>query len=251
MKATIRTSKLTSHALMSVLAALIFFMATSPAEVRAQNDPNKFPALEEFITTVTNGNPQALRGVYVPQVMSLTIVQQPQGDSRFVSRKNSVATQFSMAAKVGNIGLLAHNDLAGRLFFAIQQNDLVILIYGNGRTETFIVDGVHKYQAVMRGTYIDMDTQNTLGTGELFDSMYRGDYHVTLQTCIEKNGNPDWGRLFIIARPVGSEEDENDEAALNAADVETAQPPIVLGWPIAAFDSTINLNKTNASMPLY
>jgi hypothetical protein len=39
-------------------------------------------------------------------------------------------------------------------------------------------------------------------TGELFETAYAGNYHLTLQTCIENNGDVSWGRLFIIARPM-------------------------------------------------
>ena len=48
----------------------------------------------------------------------------------------------------------------------------------------------------------DLETQTSLTAEELFNNVYRGDYHLTLQTCIENNGNSSWGRLFIVASPV-------------------------------------------------
>jgi len=36
---------------------------------------------------------------------------------------------------------------------------------------------------------------------QLFNRVYRGDRHVTFQTCIDANGDISWGRLFVIAIP--------------------------------------------------
>jgi len=35
----------------------------------------------------------------------------------------------------------------------------------------------------------------------LFRLVYRGERHITFQTCIEAYGNGSWGRLFVIAKP--------------------------------------------------
>ncbi|HRJ74870.1 MAG TPA: hypothetical protein PLX90_02685, partial [Anaerolineales bacterium] len=50
--------------------------------------------------------------------------------------------------------------------------------------------------------FIDLNTQEFLTAEGLFNKVYRGDFHVTLQTCIEKDGDLSWGRLFIIAKPI-------------------------------------------------
>ena len=54
-----------------------------------------------------------VRGIYIYNVMALAIVQQPTGNPGYVSTAESVATQFSMEAEVGIIGLLARNTHAG------------------------------------------------------------------------------------------------------------------------------------------
>jgi hypothetical protein len=38
--------------------------------------------------------------------------------------------------------------------------------------------------------------------GGLFNMAYGGEHHLTLQTCIESQGDFAWGRLFIIAKPL-------------------------------------------------
>jgi hypothetical protein len=38
---------------------------------------------------------------------------------------------------------------------------------------------------------------------EVFYDFYSGDPHLTLQTCIEKDGDWSWGVRFILAEPTG------------------------------------------------
>ncbi|MFN7034719.1 MAG: hypothetical protein ACK4SN_00005, partial [Bellilinea sp.] len=55
------------------------------------------------------------------------------------------------------------------------------------------VDGVLRYQDLATGEVID--------TVQLFAKFYMGEAHLTLQTCISRDGDPAWGRLFIYAVP--------------------------------------------------
>lgn len=110
-----------------------------------------------------------------------------------------------MASAYGTVGLLAHNYLAGASFQSIERGDEIILIYGDGRTQTFLVEDIQRYQALQPfspySNFRDLDTDAVLTAEQLFNKVYRGDFHLTLQTCIEHEGNLSWGRLFIIAKP--------------------------------------------------
>jgi hypothetical protein len=189
-----------------LLTGILFCVLALPAPVYAKDVPNQIPSLSTFIENVKNGNADALRGVYVSDVMALLIVQQPAGQPGFVSSEESVATQFGMAKDAGNIGLLAHNTHAGKFFSEIKQGDQVILVYGDGHTENFTVNSIKQYQALdplnPYSKFKDLETQTTSTAEGVFNRMYRGKHHLTLQTCIDNNGNPSWGRLFIIANPV-------------------------------------------------
>jgi hypothetical protein len=113
-----------------------------------------------------------------------------------------------MASEVGNIGLLAHNHLAGSSFANIKDGDRIILIYGDGHLESFLVERIEQYQALSPlspySQFKDLATESVLTAEDLFREVYRGEYHLTLQTCIDNQGNSSWGRLFIIAKPIAN-----------------------------------------------
>jgi len=163
------------------------------------------PNFPSFVESVKDGSADVLKGVYVPDVLSLPVVQQPVGNPGYVSTNAGVVTQFSMAAEVGNVGLLAHNHLAGENFVNLNIGDEVRLVYGNGEIEYFIVTELLEYQALQPyspySEFRKLDTDQTISAAELFRKVYRGDRHVTFQVCIEENGIDAWGRLFVIAQP--------------------------------------------------
>jgi len=190
----------------SLLFILLACILALPTQASAKAAPGAVPNLASFIQTVQDGNAAALRGVYVPNVMAFAIEQQPSGYAGYVSSADGVVTQFGIASEVGNVGLLAHNTHAGASFSNIQQGNLIVLVHGDGQAETFRVQSIQQYQALdpynPYSQFKDLETQTTLTAEELFNKVYRGDYHLTLQTCIENNGNESWGRLFIVAVPV-------------------------------------------------
>ena len=135
----------------------------------------------------------------------LAIVQQPINDPWFVSNGEGQVTEFRMAADLGTIGLLAHEDKAGRYFFDLVPGQEVRLIYGNGITEQFIVTRIERYQALQPNSqfslFRNLETNELISANDLFLRMYSGERRVVFQTCIEANGNVNWGRLFVVAYP--------------------------------------------------
>jgi hypothetical protein len=206
MASRFRLTQLKNVIFASALICILVCVFALPTQVYAKDVPNALPALNTFIETVKDGDAAVIRGVYVSNVMALAVVQQPAGNPGYVSPEESVATQFSIATEMGNVGLLAHNTHAGSFFSNIKQGDLIILIYGDGHIEGFLAQRIQRYQALSPlspySEFKDMETQTTSTAEELFNKVYRGNYHLTLQTCIENNGNSSWGRLFIVASPV-------------------------------------------------
>ena len=190
--------------------SLFLFLLTAfflnPTATQAIGNPNEnLPTFADFSQSVQNGQADVLRGVYVPDVLALRIVQQPQDHPYYVSNRNGEATQFSIASQYGNIGLLAHNTLSGKSFARLSFGQQVHLVYGDGRVEKFIVVNTLRFRASepesISSSFHNLDRKETLSANEMFLRAYAGKRHLVFQTCIEANQNPSWGRLFIFALP--------------------------------------------------
>ncbi|HXQ36073.1 MAG TPA: hypothetical protein VN843_18805 [Anaerolineales bacterium] len=163
------------------------------------------PGFSDFSKTVQNGKANILGGVYVPNVLAFPIVQQPSGNAAYVSSNDGQVTQFAMASQYGNVGLLAHNYLSGRVFSQLAVGQEVRLVYGDGKVEYFIVKEVLQYQAIQPNSpwssFRDLKDDTILTAEQMFKHVYAGDRHVTFQTCIYSEGISSWGRLFVVAVP--------------------------------------------------
>lgn len=189
-----------------VLVLTSHLTSTTVSALTGDRDETSLPVLTDFVKQVWDGEANVLRGVYVPDVMALPVMQQPIDEPGFVSRNNGEVTQFSGASYLGNIGLLAHNNLSGRHFSQLEVGTEVHLVFGDGRVDDFVVTEVMHFQALQPNSFwsyfLDIATDEILSAGQVFDLVYNGDYHLTFQTCIEDNGDLNWGRMFVIAMPL-------------------------------------------------
>ena len=190
------------------LSLLLFTLASlllNPVSALAMGNPANLPTFTQFSKSVQNGQKDILRGVYAENIMALPVVQQPVGNAGYISSTDGEMTQFHMASQFGNIGLLAHNHLSGKSFSSLMVGQEVRLIYGDGHIEYFTVKEVLRYQALQPNnpysSFKNVNDNETLTAEQMFKRVYFGDRHLTFQTCIEADGNPSWGRLFIIAIP--------------------------------------------------
>lgn len=184
---------------LAILVAFLFNPISALATAGSTID------FSDFSRSVQNGQADVLTGVYVSNVMALPVVQQPYENAVFVSNNDNVVTQFRMASQFGIIGLLAHNHLSGSSFSQLAIGQEVRLVNGDGSVEYFVIAEVLRYQALQPtspySSFRNLDKDETLSAEEMFKQVYFGDRHVTFQTCIEAEGNPSWGRLFVIAIP--------------------------------------------------
>ncbi len=166
-------------------------------------------SLDEFIASLSGGQPDQLMGVYVDGLFALPVVEQPANDPNFVSSDGSVLTRFRTPSRYGVTGILAHNYLSGSLFYQLQPGQEIVLVYGGGRAARYRVTGIQNFQALSpHDVYSDFRDLNgpggeTLTASELFNRIYTTSGTLVLQTCIEANGEYSWGRMFITAGPVG------------------------------------------------
>lgn len=213
-----------SRFLIVYLTALLLF---SPSGVsRAQNIPVTYsnyprlshhaereieaaPQLSDFISRFINGDSNSLTGVYVANTFVFPIVQQPEGQDVFVSDTPETITQFRSASRFGTVGLLAHNSLAGADFFRLRLGQRVTLVRGDGSLREYKIQMIRRFQALDPESpfsqFIDLDKpQGELSSADVFNQMYNRGDQVVFQTCIAKDGNASWGRIFIIATPTVS-----------------------------------------------
>ena len=163
------------------------------------------PNLASFTAQTLNGNFNQVTGIYSTGHFALPVVQQPAENAAYIATSPDTATQFSLANQYGSLGFLAHNNLAGSLFFNLTQGSIVTVIYGDGHYRYFIVDEIRHFQAVSPNNpysnFIDLEQGNSLSVSDLFYQTYGVAGQAVFQTCINKNGVDSWGRLFVIAHP--------------------------------------------------
>ena len=183
-----------------------FFYNPRPTQAFGNAGEN-LPNFVDFRRSVKNGEEDILRSVYIADVLELPVVQQPADDPYYVSNRNGEATQFGMASQYGNMGLLAHNTLSGKYFSKLDVGQEVRLVYGDGRVEYFVIKQVLRFRALepesVTSSFQNLDRNEVLSSGEMFNRAYAGERRLVFQTCIEANGNVSWGRLFVIAVPKG------------------------------------------------
>jgi hypothetical protein len=190
-----------------IAASIALVMAMLPASVHADSalPDTILPTLATFTSWLDNGQASLLRGIYVPDILADGVVQQPAGQGNFVSPRQGYVTQFGAASALGSTGLLAHNYLAGATFSLLQAGQLVYLVYGDGKTATFIVTHRLQYQALQPDSpysnFIDLGNHRSMSSSQVFSAAYGHPGAVVFQTCIAANGVSSWGRLFVIAEP--------------------------------------------------
>jgi hypothetical protein len=187
-----------------VLAVLLAGLLIPFMPARAA-DGVTIPAFSDFVTTVTNGQVGVVRGVYVPNVMAYRVVTQSADNPGFVSQTAGVVTQFSMAEQYNVTGLLAHKNLAGASFSNLVVGQEIRIVFGDGRVAIYMVSQAIRLQALQplseNSDFLDLSTNSTYSAGAIFKMFYQGGDHVTFQTCILRDGNSSWGRLFVTAVP--------------------------------------------------
>jgi hypothetical protein len=193
--------------LISLIMFSTFFVFPTITPVQAQGSAAAMlPDFEEFVASVSNGQSGVARGVYVPGLFASSVVPQPGNNPGYVSPISGTVTEFGLARRYGNIGLLAHNYLTGASFSKLSPGQEIRLVYGNGDVAYYVVEEVLRYQALepnnAESDFIDLNTGKRISATTLFKRVYTGQQHVTFQTCIYADGINSWGRLFVLAVPI-------------------------------------------------
>jgi hypothetical protein len=181
---------------------MMFWLFAVRIDVPAQQPQQPDQALANFAGGLRQGIARQVAGVYSQDVMAFPVWQQPYHEFSFVYNQSDVVTEYRPARDAtGNIGLMAHNNMAGSQFYRLDIGSVVSVVFGDGSVSHFQIVEVQKYQIVNDYEVLDLQTGQVTGTGNVFYLVYGGDYRLVLQTCITQDGNPEWGRMFWIAKP--------------------------------------------------
>ena len=167
-----------------------------------------FPGLNDFALAQLNGQPGDVVGVYVPGAFALPVMQQPKDQPAFVTSDGNRLTQFGLPKQYGTVALLAHNYLSGSQFYDLQYDQDIVVVYGDGRIEQYRIDRIEQFQALSPNSpysqFIDLSDPHgkVLSSANLFNRIYTSAGQLVFQTCIDNDGEPSWGRLFITATRV-------------------------------------------------
>lgn len=152
----------------------------------------------QVIQTASTAGANAVTQVSVSGKFSYSVVQS--GNN---APAGNVVGQYALAAKRGNIGLLAHNYAAGSSFFTIANGDEVIVTYSNGKTKSYFVNNVLRFQASDPNDYSKPfwdSNGKEYSAKQVFNRAYKSN-GLTFQTCIQNGNSMTWGLLFVQANP--------------------------------------------------
>lgn len=162
-------------------------------------------SLASFIAQVKNGSSEQITGLYIQDIFSYPVIQQPSDQPAYVSTNADLVTQFSSASSFGSLGFLAHNNLAGSRFSEIENGDLISVVFGDGHFIQYQVTQIRSLKALeptsTSSSFLDLSDNQKLTTQEVFYQTYGVKDQLILQTCISSQGLDSWGRLFIVAVP--------------------------------------------------
>ena len=147
--------------------------------------------------------------IHLPDT-TLAVIQQDEPAE--VTEDMGVVTQFSLTDQ-DSIGLLAHNTREGTHFQGLEIGDILILeneVFLSGKKEAqynsirYEVVEIIEMQAWQPDDPLsplkDLRTGKWYSVDQIYPYMYVLGDGLTLQTCIEREGIDNWGRLFIRSR---------------------------------------------------
>ncbi len=169
-----------------------------PALLRSQR-------FQQYVSQIKDGSAGVIKGIFVDGILELKVVQQPENDWKYVDEQLGTTTQFQSATVNGVIGLLAHNFLSGQLFYQLTPGQEIGVVYGDGKVKVYRVVNSTSYKKIdtssLTSDLVEQSSGHLFSTQDVFNKYYTGNDHLTLQTCLERDGNWSWGLYFVFAVP--------------------------------------------------
>ncbi len=141
--------------------------------------------------------------IILPNKICLRIIQQPKNKDEFVSPIVGCVTQFRKPNLYGCLGILAHNYSSGKHFSDLKIEEIVEYIKDDKTKNFYKINKIEKYQALSpkntKSQFINLETNQKLSYNQLFTKMFTKKNTMVFMTCIQKEEEMSWGRLFVMA----------------------------------------------------
>ena len=164
-------------------------------------------SLEDFTASVSNGDSSMVVGVYKRATFALKVIPQPEGNFAYLPDTEELLVQLAQAEELyGNLGLAAHNNLAGKYIAELTPGDIINIIYGDGTIFKYEIINVKSYQAFLPddlySDYKDLEDGRVYSSSQLFEKAFGGENQIGLITCISQDDISTWGRIVVVGVPV-------------------------------------------------
>ena len=153
--------------------------------------------------------------ITLPNDLPMVIVQQPKGDPLWISNNIDAFTQIEQPRKEFGTSVFAiHTYGSKNDLYDLKINDFIVYktisIDNNCNVHAnlvfYRVKDILRYQALSPRNpatpLIDLVTGKQYSVESIIDKVYGNNEYVILQTCIYKNGNTAWGRLFVVLEEI-------------------------------------------------
>ena len=169
---------------------------TGGMDMESSSSVTTTSSLASFIAQVKNGSAEQITGLYIENISSFPVIQQPSDQPAYVSTNADLVTQFSSASSFGSLGFLAHNNLAGSRFSEIENGDLISVVFGDGHFIQYQVTQIRSLQALeptsTSSSFLDLSDNQKLTAQEVFYQTYGVKDQLIQQTCISSQGLDSW-----------------------------------------------------------
>ena len=194
---------------MSRITTILLVMVFLSLSILINNNSYIIPVSGDSSTQTLDMQDSTSNTLQLPNGKQFLVAGQPGNNIGYVSNMPDVVTKFQQAEKLGSFGLIAHNYLSGEEFFNLEIGDEIAISNEDGiDSDTFRVVEIKQYQALqptsIHSQFRSLENDEIISAHELSQAIYGQNGYMILQTCIENDGNFEWGRLFVIAEPVNA-----------------------------------------------
>lgn len=143
--------------------------------------------------------------LHIPRAnLTLEIELQPVGQPSYVTNVPGKVTLFRQTLARNALVFIIHNDLGGTRLYDTKIGDLIYVSSAQDRVYYEVIH-IYRFRADQPtdpfSDLFELETGERFTVDAAYDLVFPGGY-VTIETCIIRNGDVNWGRIFIQAKQI-------------------------------------------------